>query len=206
MENNNCNIHVLLQAAEYLDRREREAEHGYASLQPLTSRGLSDKRHKPKTRKNPDNVRSVHNELEKHRIRGPLVLLPTLFLHECPHECVCACSVSCAGTPGGDCPLVRWHPFQKLQEQDEQAERLKDRLRWEQRGLRGRLEQLLGGAERTRSDSLGSALSSERSDSDREDVEIDVESTLFVCVESENLGATQAEGDHSYSTVGRAWL
>ncbi|XP_069052276.1 max dimerization protein 3 [Lepisosteus oculatus] len=199
MENNNCNIHVLLQAAEYLDRREREAEHGYASLQPLTSRGLSDKRHKPKTRKNPDNVRSVHNELEKHR-RAQLRHCLDLLKEQVPLS-----SDSVRNTTLNLLRRARVH-IKKLQEQDEQAERLKDRLRWEQRGLRGRLEQLLGGAERTRSDSLGSALSSERSDSDREDVEIDVESTLFVCVESENLGATQAEGDHSYSTVGRAWL
>uniref|UniRef100_W5N274 MAX dimerization protein 3 n=1 Tax=Lepisosteus oculatus TaxID=7918 RepID=W5N274_LEPOC len=205
MENNNCNIHVLLQAAEYLDRREREAEHGYASLQPLTSRGLSDKRHKPKTRKNPDNVRSVHNELEKHSIARMQSSRGRRRVKEqksrrarkgLPFPFRTALSLSRGRTLN----------ISKLQEQDEQAERLKDRLRWEQRGLRGRLEQLLGGAERTRSDSLGSALSSERSDSDREDVEIDVESTLFVCVESENLGATQAEGDHSYSTVGRAWL
>ncbi|MBN3320610.1 MAD3 protein, partial [Atractosteus spatula] len=207
MENNNCNIHVLLQAAEYLDRREREAEHGYASLQPLNSRGMSDKRHKPKARKNPDNVRSVHNELEKHSITS---LRPSgeRFCQNdsrrvrkgLPFPFRTAPSLSRGRT-------LNISPYQtKLQEQDEQAERLKDRLRWEQRGLRGRLEQLLGGTERTRSDSLGSALSSERSDSDREDVEVDVESTLFVCVESENLGATQAEGDHSYSTAGRAWL
>ncbi|KAG2455211.1 MAD3 protein, partial [Polypterus senegalus] len=61
--------------------------------------------------------------------------------------------------------------IKKLQEQDEFAQRLKDKLRWEQRGLRGRLEQLLRGQERIRSDSTGSALSSERSDSDRADDE-----------------------------------
>lgn len=39
-----------------------------------------------------------------------------------------------------------------------------------------------------------------------EDMEVDVESTVFVCLESDGLGATQTEGDHSYSTPGRAWL
>lgn len=59
--------------------------------------------------------------------------------------------------------------LQKLQEQDERAELLKHRLRWEQRELRTRLEKLQGGSERMRNDSLGSAVSSERSDSERGD-------------------------------------
>lgn len=58
-------------------------------------------------------------------------------------------------------------PSQKLQEQDELAEQLKGRLRWEQRELRFRLEQLQRGSERMRNDSQGSTMSSERSDSDR---------------------------------------
>ena len=57
--------------------------------------------------------------------------------------------------------------FQKLQEQDEHAEQLKGRLRWKQRELRVRLEQLQRGTERMRNDSQGSTMSSERSDSDR---------------------------------------
>lgn len=57
--------------------------------------------------------------------------------------------------------------LQKLQQQDERAELLKNRLRWEQRELRIRLEKLQGNTERMRNDSLGSAMSSERSDSDR---------------------------------------
>lgn len=56
---------------------------------------------------------------------------------------------------------------QKLQEQDELAEQLKGRLRWQQRELRVRLEQLQRGSERMRNDSHGSSMSSERSDSDR---------------------------------------
>lgn len=57
--------------------------------------------------------------------------------------------------------------LQKLQEQDELAERLKGRLRWQQRELRVRLEQLQRGSERMRNNSQGSSMSSERSDSDR---------------------------------------
>ncbi|CAL9700121.1 unnamed protein product [Knipowitschia caucasica] len=58
---------ILLEAAEFLERRDREAEHGYASVLPFTS-DFSRKKTKPApiTRKAPNN-RSSHNELEKHR-------------------------------------------------------------------------------------------------------------------------------------------
>ncbi|KTF78084.1 hypothetical protein cypCar_00036185 [Cyprinus carpio] len=95
--------------------------------------------------------------------------------------------------------------IKKLQEQDEHAELLKDRLRWEQRELRTRLEKLQGGSERMRNDSLGSAVSSERSDSEREDVEIDVESMVWT-LESDGLGSSHAGVDHSYSTSNHTWL
>lgn len=56
-------IAALLQAAEYLERREREAEHGYASTMPQTH-DLS--RRRPKSKKSQGN-RTTHNELEKNR-------------------------------------------------------------------------------------------------------------------------------------------
>uniref|UniRef100_A0A7M4F997 Max dimerization protein 3 n=1 Tax=Crocodylus porosus TaxID=8502 RepID=A0A7M4F997_CROPO len=67
--------------------------------------------------------------------------------------------------------LLHWARLhiQKLEEQEQGAQRLKDRLQREQRSLQRRLEQLVPGAggERTRANSLdSSALSSERSDSD----------------------------------------
>merc|ERR1711902_298663 len=64
-------IATLLQAAEYLDRREREAEHGYATTLP--SPGEEDfHQNKNSTRlnkntKKPQGNRSTHNELEKNR-------------------------------------------------------------------------------------------------------------------------------------------
>ncbi|XP_036404901.1 max dimerization protein 3 [Megalops cyprinoides] len=200
MEINASNIQVLLQAAEYLERREREAEHGYASVQPFYNKGVSDKRSKQKNKKSDaDNTRSVHNELEKHR-RAQLKRCLEQLKQQVPLS-----PDSVRNTTLNLLRRARLH-IKKLQEQDERAEQLKDRLRWEQRGLRVRLEQLQGSAERMRNDSLGSAMSSERSDSDREDVEVDVESTVFMSLESDGLGATQTEGDHSYSTPGRAWL
>ncbi|CAG11503.1 unnamed protein product, partial [Tetraodon nigroviridis] len=58
---------ILLEAAEYLERRDREAEHGYASVLPYTN-DFSRKKTKasPMSRKTQNN-RSSHNELEKHR-------------------------------------------------------------------------------------------------------------------------------------------
>ncbi|XP_041079591.1 max dimerization protein 3-like isoform X2 [Polyodon spathula] len=195
---NSCNIQVLLQAAEYLERREREAEHGYASASPFYNKSAADQRSKQKPRKNPDSIRTVHNELEKHR---------RAQLRHCLEQLKQQVPLSAESSRNTTLNLLRRARLHiKLQEQDKRAERMKDRLRWEQSGLRGRLEQLLGGTERTRNDSLGSALSSERSDSDQEDMEIDVESTVFVCVETESLGVTQREGDHSYSSPGLVWL
>ncbi|XP_048884071.1 max dimerization protein 3 [Brienomyrus brachyistius] len=198
MEINKGNIHVLLQAAEYLERREREAEHGYASASPFDIKGVSCKRNKHKN-KTSDNTRSVHNELEKHR-RAQLRQCLEQLKQQVPLS-----SDSARHTTLNLLRRARLH-IKKLQEQEERARVMKEQLRWEQRGLRVRLEQLLGGTERVRNDSMGSAMSSERSDSDREDVEVDVESVVFVCLESDGLGATQTEGDHSYSSPGCAWL
>jgi len=56
-------IAQLLQAAEYLERREREAEHGYASTMPMPE---EMSRRRIKLKKSQGN-RSTHNELEKNR-------------------------------------------------------------------------------------------------------------------------------------------
>ncbi|KAL7886097.1 hypothetical protein AOLI_G00063920 [Acnodon oligacanthus] len=198
MEVNTCNIQVLLQAAEYLERKEREAEHGYASALPFYSKA-TEKRSRQKTKRaSPGNSRSVHNELEKHR-RAQL----RHYLEQLKQQ-VPLSSDSTRNTTLNLLRRAQLH-IKKLQEQDERAELLKDRLRWEQQELRVRLQQLQGGTERMRNDSLGSAVSSERSDSDREDVEIDVESMVWT-LESDGLGTTQTEVDHSYSTPDHAWL
>lgn len=200
MEVNTCNIQVLLQAAEYLERREREAEHGYASVLPFYSNGVSDKRKKQKSKSHssPGNSRSVHNELEKHR---------RAQLRHCLEQLKQQVPLSSDSSRNTTLNLLRQAQLhiKKLQEQDERAKLLKDRLRWEQRELRTRLEKLQGGSERMRNDSLGSAVSSERSDSEREDVEIDVESMVWT-LEADALGSSHAGVDHSYSTSDHAWL
>uniref|UniRef100_A0A8C2HI85 Max dimerization protein 3 n=1 Tax=Cyprinus carpio TaxID=7962 RepID=A0A8C2HI85_CYPCA len=188
MEVNTCNIQVLLQAAEYLERREREAEHGYASVLPFYSKGVTDKRKKQKS-KSPSPGSSRRAQL-KHCLEQLKQQVPLS-------------SDSARNTTLSLLRQAQLH-IKKLQKQDERAELLKDRLRWEQRELRTRLEKLQGGSERMRNDSLGSAVSSERSDSEREDVEIDVESMVWT-LEADGLGSSHAGVDHSYSTSDYNW-
>ncbi|NXR15432.1 MAD3 protein, partial [Semnornis frantzii] len=170
MESAVTSIQVLLQAAEFLERRERgaagsrcppglaEAEHGYASLCPARPRRPSD------------TVRSVHNALEKHGSR-----------HVAP------------GGGGGGV----WQPC-PLEEQELRARRAKDRLHNRQRSLQQRLEQLLspgGGGERTRADSLDSYQLSEPSEG--EDDEIEVDGAVFG---GDLLPSFGTGRDHSYSS------
>nr|XP_035150515.2 max dimerization protein 4 isoform X5 [Callithrix jacchus] len=91
---------ILLEAAEYLERREREAEHGYASVLPFDGDFAREKtKAAGLVRKAPNNrcraalaprtqlasgtgeqgrqmARSSHNELEKHREAAPAGLRP----------------------------------------------------------------------------------------------------------------------------------
>ncbi|XP_061542169.1 max dimerization protein 3 isoform X2 [Phycodurus eques] len=199
MEGSICNIQVLLRAAEFLERREREAEHGYASLLP-PSPTLSYDISKQKSKKiSAGGNRSVHNELEKNR-RAQLRQCLEQLKKQVP-----LASDSMRNTTLNLLRRAKLH-IKKLQEQDARAEQLKGRLRWEQRELQVRLEQLQRGAERMRNDSLGSTMSSERSDSDREDVEVDVESIVFDCMDSEEVHIACSAADHCYSTLDKAWL
>ncbi|XP_026864423.1 max dimerization protein 3 [Electrophorus electricus] len=197
MKEHACSIQVLLQAAEYLERREREAEHGYASLVPCY-RKATNKRSKQKTKRNsPETSRSVHNELEKHR---------RAQLRHCLEQLKQQVPLSIDSTRNTTLNLLRRAQLhiKKLQKQAEHAELMKNRLRWEQQELRVRLQQLQGTTERTRNDSSGSAVSSDRSDSDKEDVEIDVESMVWI-LDSDSLATTQTD-DHSYSITDHTWL
>lgn len=200
MEGNVCSIQVLLWAAEFLERKGREAEHGYASPPPL-SPGSSDKTGKQKSKKisADGGKRTVHNELEKNR---------RAQLRHCLEQLKKQVPLSSDSMRNTTLNLLRQAQLhiKKLQEQDERAERLKDRLRWEQRELRVRLDQLQRGTERMRNNSQGSTMSSERSDSDREDVEVDVESIVFDCVDSDGLSIAHLDADHSYSSLDRSWL
>jgi len=124
-------IAALLQAAEYLDRREREAEHGYASTLPLPH-DLS--RRRPKSKKSQGN-RTTHNELEKNRrahLRNCLEKLK---------EMVPLGPESSRHTTLG--LLTKAKAFIKnLEEKDKKHQTTKEQLLREQRYLRRRLDQL----------------------------------------------------------------
>ncbi|XP_064885693.1 max dimerization protein 3 isoform X1 [Columba livia] len=188
MEPAATSIQVLLQAAEFLERREcgaaapryppglAEAEHGYASLCPARSRRAVG------------SVRSVHNALEKHR-RAQLRCCLERLKQQVP-----------AG-PARPSTLNLLHRarlhIQRLEEQELRARKAKDRLRNQQRSLRRRLEWLLSPAsgERARADSLDSSQLSEPSEG--EDVEIEVDSVVFG---GDLLPGFGTGRDHSYSS------
>ncbi|XP_031670416.1 max dimerization protein 4 [Oncorhynchus kisutch] len=169
---------ILLEAAEYLERRDREAEHGYASVLPYNS-DFSRKKTKasPISRKTQNN-RSSHNELEKHR-RAKL----RLYLEQLK-ELVPLGPDSTRHTTLSLLKRAKMH-IKKLEEADRKALNTKEQLQREHRYLKRRLEQLVmpGGVERTRTDSLGSTIST---DSEQE---VDIEG-----MESP-LGEGEGEGD-----------
>ncbi|XP_040859699.1 max dimerization protein 3 isoform X1 [Ochotona curzoniae] len=225
------NIQVLLQAAEFLERREREAEHGYASLCPHRSQGTIYRRRKrPPQPAALDSGRSVHNELEKRR-RAQLKRCLEQLKQQMPLGADCA-----RYTTLSLLRRARTH-IQKLEEQEQRAQRLKEKLRSQQQSLRRQLERLgglssSGERERLRTHSLDSSgLSSERSDSDQGecprpgwrrgrgegalltglpcaeelDVDVDVESLVFTG-EADLLRSFSAGREHSYSHGASAWL
>uniref|UniRef100_H3C0W3 MAX dimerization protein 1 n=1 Tax=Tetraodon nigroviridis TaxID=99883 RepID=H3C0W3_TETNG len=176
-------VQMLIEAAEYLDRREREAEHGYASMPPfISSRERENLKRKSKSKKNTSNSRSTHNEMEKNRrahlrlclerLKSLVPLGPDANRH----------------TTLSLLMKAKDH-IKKLEESDRRAQHTMDQLQREQRYLRRRLEQL--GVERTRMDSTGSNLSSEKWESDQvlqplslsastEDLDVDVEGTDYM--------------------------
>lgn len=200
------NIQVLLQAAEFLERREREAEHGYASLCPHHSPGTVCRRRKAPLQAPGalNSGRHVHNELEKRR-RAQLKRCLEQLRQQMPlgvdHTRYTTLSLL---------RRARMH-IQKLEEQEQQAQRLKEKLRSRQQSLQQQLEQLQGllgvrERDRLRADSLDSSgLSSERFDSDQEDLEVDVESLVFG-TETELLQSFSAGQEHSYSHSTGTWL
>ncbi|KAM6395637.1 max dimerization protein 1 [Rhynochetos jubatus] len=161
-------IQMLLEAAEYLERREREAEHGYASLLPGGKDGEALRRRAKARKSGGGGSRSTHNEMEKNRrahlrlclekLKGLVPLGPDASKH----------------TTLSLLTKAKLH-IKKLEDCDRKAVHQIEQLQREQRHLKRQLEKL--GMERTRMDSIGSTISSERSDSDREEIDVDVEST-----------------------------
>lgn len=165
-------LQMLIEAAEYLDRRERGAEHGYASMPPfISSQERESLKRKSKSKKNTSS-RSTHNEMEKNRrahlrlclerLKSMVPLGPEANRH----------------TTLSLLMKAKDH-IKRLEESDRRAQHTVEQLQREQRHLQRRLEQL--GVERTRMDSTGSTQSSDKSDSDQEeDLDVDVEGTDFL--------------------------
>lgn len=184
------NIQTLLEAAEYIERREREAEHGYASTLPCD---VEFNRKKGKTKKAQNN-RSSHNELEKHR-RAKL----RLYLEQLK-ELVPLGPDSSRHTTLSLLKRARTH-IKKLEEQDKKAVHQKEQLQRERRYLRRRLEQLaVQGLERLRTHSLGSSVSTDHSDhSDSEqEADVDIEGMEFVPGDLDSVGSG-SDVDDRYS-------
>ncbi|XP_056345811.1 max dimerization protein 4 isoform X3 [Oenanthe melanoleuca] len=174
---------ILLEAAEYLERRDR-AEHGYASVLPFDS-DYSRKKTKAGTmaRKSQNN-RSSHNELEKHR-RAKL----RLYLEQLK-QLVPLGPDSTRHTTLSLLKRAKMH-IKKLEEQDRKALNIKEQLQREHRYLKRRLEQLsVQGMERIRTDSMGSTIST---DSEQE---VDIEGMEFTPGEMDSIGSASDAEDH----------
>ncbi|XP_019369906.1 PREDICTED: max dimerization protein 1 isoform X1 [Gavialis gangeticus] len=189
------NIQMLLEAAEYLERREREAEHGYASMPPYRGqqreRDACQRRGKPRKSgggggSSSSSSRSTHNEMEKNRrahlrlclekLKGLVPLGPESNRH----------------TTLSLLTKAKLH-IKKLEDYDRKAVHQIDQLQREQRHLKRQLEKL--GIERIRMDSIGSTVSSERSDSDREEIDVDVESTDYLMGDLDWSSSSPSDSD-----------
>ncbi|XP_032889886.1 max-interacting protein 1 isoform X1 [Amblyraja radiata] len=187
------NVQVILEAASHIERTEQatdKAEHGYASSLPCD---VEATRRKMKTKKNSSN-RSTHNELEKNR-RAHLRLCLEQLKELIPLGSECT-----RHTTLGLLNKAKAH-IKKLEELDRKSLYQIEHLEREHRFLKRRLEQLQGlpENERMRMDSVGSNVFSDRSDSEREEIEVDVESTEFSHGDVDNISTSSISDldDHS---------
>ncbi|XP_062366486.1 max dimerization protein 1 isoform X1 [Cinclus cinclus] len=152
----------------------------------------------------PPVIRSTHNEMEKNR-RAQLRL--------CLERLKGLVPLGAAAGRHTTLSLLtraRLH-IQKLEDQERRALHQIEQLQREQRHLQRQLEKL--GMERVRIDSIGSSLLSEHSDSDQEEMDVDVESTYDLPADldwsssspsdSDERGSLQSLGsDEGYSSSG----
>ncbi|XP_073338639.1 max-interacting protein 1-like [Pagrus major] len=192
------NVQVLLDAANYIENVEKSSgkcEHGYASTYPAGQTAHQQKQRKFKNRKL-DNIhnRSAHNELEKNR-RAHLRLCLEKLKSLIPLGPDCS-----RHTTLGLLNKAKAH-IKKLEDMDRRSQHQLETLEREQRHLQRQLAQLQthGERERVRTDSLGSRMDSDRSESDREEIEVDVESTEFSHGEMDSVSTSGASDldDHS---------
>ncbi|XP_061889571.1 max-interacting protein 1-like [Entelurus aequoreus] len=141
---------------------------------------------------------STHNELEKNRRAHLRLCLERL-------KALIPLGPDCTRhTTLGLLNKAKAH-IKKLEEADRKSQYQLESLEREQRHLQRQLELLGGGGgvagegERLRMDSVGSTLGSDRSDSDQEEIEVDVESTEFSHgeLDSVSTASTSDLDDHS---------
>uniref|UniRef100_H3D729 MAX interactor 1, dimerization protein n=1 Tax=Tetraodon nigroviridis TaxID=99883 RepID=H3D729_TETNG len=190
------NVQVLLDAANYLENIEKSSgkyEHGYASSYPTArSAHHQNQRKFRKGKLDSTHNRSAHNELEKNR-RAHLRLCLERLKSLIPLGPDCS-----RHTTLGLLNKAKAH-IKKLEEVDRRSQHQLETLEREQRHLQRQLAQLQTHGERVRMDSLGSREDSDRSESDREEIEVDVESTEFSHGELDSVSTSGASDldDHS---------
>uniref|UniRef100_A0A2K5DZ76 MAX interactor 1, dimerization protein n=1 Tax=Aotus nancymaae TaxID=37293 RepID=A0A2K5DZ76_AOTNA len=192
------NVQILLEAASYLEQIEKEnkkCEHGYASSfasmpSPRLQHSKPPRRlsraqkHSSGSSNTSTANRRAHLRLCLERLKVLIPLGPDCTRH----------------TTLGLLNKAKAH-IKKLEEAERKSQHQLENLEREQRFLKRRLEQLQGPQEmeRIRMDSIGSTISSDRSDSEREEIEVDVESTEFSHGEVDNISTTSISDidDHS---------
>uniref|UniRef100_A0A3B5RD49 Max interactor 1, dimerization protein n=1 Tax=Xiphophorus maculatus TaxID=8083 RepID=A0A3B5RD49_XIPMA len=191
------NVQMLLDAArivESAERKDGKCEHGYASTFPLNQSTNYQRQRKFRNKKFSSNHnRRAHLRLCLERLKTLIPLGPDCSRH----------------TTLGLLNKAKAH-IKKLEEADRKSQYQLESLEREQRHLQRQLELLRGGSaaavqsspgegERIRMDSVGSTLCSDRSDSDQEEIEVDVESTEFSHgeLDSVSMASTSDLDDHS---------
>ncbi|KAM9065031.1 max-interacting protein 1 isoform X2 [Sarcophilus harrisii] len=192
------NVQILLEAASYLEQIEKEnkkCEHGYASTFPSVPSPRMQHSKPPRrlSRAQKHNSGSSNTSTANRRAHLRLCLERLKVLIPLGPDCT-------RHTTLGLLNKAKAH-IKKLEEAERKSQHQLENLEREQRFLKRRLEQLQGPQEmeRIRMDSIGSTISSDRSDSEREEIEVDVESTEFSHGEVDNISTTSISDidDHS---------
>lgn len=134
------NIATLLKAADYLERKDREAEHGYATSLPMPI--VQSSRRKSKNRKI-QGSRTSHNELEKNR---------RAHLRHCLESLKRVVPLSSENTRHTTLGLLieAQMLIKNLEQHEKEQKALREQLKQEQKYLRWRLEQRSSGEYRLR--------------------------------------------------------
>ncbi|CAH1258343.1 MXD1 [Branchiostoma lanceolatum] len=186
-------IATLLEAAEFLERREREAEHGYASTLPYPHEIPPRKRTKSSSssRRSQASSRTTHNELEKNRrahLRNCLERLKSIIplSPETPRH-----------TTLGLLNKAK-NEIRRLEDENRRNSSSREQLFRQQRQLKRKLEML---HRKIRHDSTGS-MSDNRSDSSDEiDVEFGGDSPTLTADSAYRSNSPGTSSDYAYGSI-----